>query len=187
MRSITSRQNDTLGKDELPMTGVPLVVQTARGPIALRTEQPADSDFLYSLFQSHALRALVALPVDAAMKESLVRMQFKSRTATYRARYRDARFAILEHHGKPIGRVVIDDSAEATCIVDLELIPESRGSGIGSALMIGLIAWVGARVGAVRCTVLSTNEASLRMCRRAGFVKVGDTPPHCELEWRRSG
>jgi len=163
------------------------VLETPRGPIALRPEQPEDADFLYALFRSHTLPGLAPVPVDDAMKESLVRMQFVSRTATYRAQYPDADFAILERDGMPIGCLAVHESAGAACIVDVALTPESRGAGIGSALLTSLVARLGDRCPIVRCMVLSTNEASLRMCRRAGFVRVGDVPPHVELEWRRPG
>jgi RimJ/RimL family protein N-acetyltransferase len=173
-----------------------LVLDTERGPVTIRREQTQgrehdqDGDFLYRLFRSHALAAFGPLPVDDAMKESLVRMQFASRTATYRSQYPDALFAILERDGSPFGRVVVDEppkgsSGGTACIVDLELMAESRGGGIGSALMTSLVLWLGQRCEAVRCTVLAGNEASLRMCRRAGFVPVADNPPHVELEWRR--
>jgi RimJ/RimL family protein N-acetyltransferase len=167
-----------------------LVLDTDRGPVAVRREHDQDGDFLYRLFRSHALAAFAPLPVDDAMKESLVRMQFASRTATYRSQYPDALFAILERDGSPFGRVVVDEPPKGSpggtaCIVDLELMAESRGGGIGSAVMSSLVLWLGQRCEAVRCTVLAGNEASLRMCRRAGFVPVADNPPHVELKWRQ--
>lgn len=163
-----------------------LVLDTDRGRVALRREHERDGDFLYRLFRSHALAAFGPLPVDDAMKESLVRMQFASRTASYRSQYPDALFAILERDGIKFGRVVVDEPPGGTaCIVDLELMAESRGGGIGSAVMTSLVRWLGERCEKVRCTVLAGNAASLGMCRRAGFVPVADNPPHVELEWRR--
>jgi GNAT superfamily N-acetyltransferase len=170
------------------------VLDTARGPISLRPEQPGDADFLYSLFRSHTLAGFAGLAVNDAMKEALVRMQFESRDATYRSQYPDALFAIVERNGSACGRVVVDEAAGGVaggvgggvaCIVDLELMPQSRGGGIGSALMTSLVGWLGERCATVRCTVLASNEASLRMCRRAGFVAIADNPPQVELEWRR--
>ena len=35
-----------------------------------------------------------------------------------------------------------------------------------------------------RVNVLAQNEASLKLCERIGFVKVGDEPPFVRLEWR---
>ncbi|MDR3529658.1 MAG: GNAT family N-acetyltransferase [Rhodopila sp.] len=160
------------------------ILETARGPVVLRPEQSADGDFLYALFRSHALPGFAALPIDDAMKESLVRMQFTSQTATYRAQYPDARFLVLECDRTPIGRLVLHEGADAATIVDLALLPHTRGGGIGSAVLGGLVTTLRPRGTALRCTVLCTNEASLRMCRRAGFVPIRESPPHVELEWR---
>jgi L-amino acid N-acyltransferase YncA len=35
-----------------------------------------------------------------------------------------------------------------------------------------------------RVNVLAQNAASLKLCERIGFVKVGDEPPFVQLEWR---
>jgi GNAT superfamily N-acetyltransferase len=166
-----------------------LVLDTTRGEVALRPETEWDGDFLYALFRSHTLPGFAGLPVSDAMKESLIRMQFDSRRATYRSQYPDALFAVLERDAVPFGSVIVDeagnDAGRVAWIVDLELMPDSRGGGIGSALMTSLVGWLGERCAVIRCTVLSGNEASLRMCRRAGFVAVAGDPPHVALEWRR--
>jgi len=161
-----------------------VTLDTALGSIALRIERAEDVDFLYDVFSSHTLPGLAVLPMDEAIKVSLVRMQFKSQTATYRALHPNGRFAILERDGVAIGRLVVDEVDGIATIVDLALLPDARGGGIGSALMTSLLEWLSQRCRAVRCTVLCTNVASLRMCERVGFVRVGEQLPHVELEWQ---
>lgn len=163
-----------------------MTVETSLGPLALRCERDEDRDFLKALFASHAGGMFAALPIDAAMRESLVEMQFASQTMTYRTRHARARFAIVERAGVPIGRLVVDEGSadEAACIVDIALLPDSRGQGFGSALVAGVVARLRGRVPAVTCTVLWNNEASLRMFRGLGFVHVGGELPYLRLEWR---
>ena len=165
------------------MTGV-LTMETARGPVVLRPERPDDADFLYGLFRSHMRAELALMPVDDAVRDALVRMQFASQTATYRAQYPAARFDIVERDGVPVGRLVVDDAADAACIVDFALLPEHRGGGLGSAIMAGTLARLAERPRPVRCKVLCTNAPSLRMCRRVGFVHIGGELPFLQLEWR---
>jgi RimJ/RimL family protein N-acetyltransferase len=159
------------------------VLETARGRIVLRPEQSGDADFLYVLFRSHMLAELAMMPVDAATKEQLVRMQFDSQTATYRAQYPHARFDIVEQDGAPIGRLIVDSGGEAGCIVDFALLPEHRGGGLGTAIIAAVLR---EQCRPVLCTVLYNNEASLRMCRRVGFVQIGGELPFLQLEWRPS-
>jgi GNAT superfamily N-acetyltransferase len=168
------------------MTGA-LVLETTRGPFTLRPEGPDDADFLYELFCSHMAPNVAAMPVDDAMKESLLRMQFRSQTVSYRAQYPNARFDILERDGAPFGRLIVDEVNDVATFVDFALLPSERGAGLGTAVMLRLMDWVGERCAVARLSILYNNEASLRMTRRVGFVQVSETPPYCEMEWRRSG
>ena len=142
------------------------VLETAKGPIALRPEREDDASFLYELFRSHTLPGFASMPVDEAMKESLVRMQFRAQTGSYRAGFPRGLFAVLEQDGVPIGRLVWDEKDGVAYIVDLALMPGSRGGGIGTAFMTALLAWAGSGVrwyGRWCCT---------RMWRRCGCASV---------------
>ena len=164
-----------------------VVLDTAVGTVTLRGERAEDAEFLYALFRSHMWPGVAAMPVDEAMKESLLRMQFRSQTMTYRAQYNGARFDVLERDGEAFGRLIVHEGEGVATFVDFAVLPERRGAGVGAAVMTRVLAWVGERCEVVRLTVLWHNEASLRMTRRLGFVQVGETPPFVEMEWRRPG
>jgi GNAT superfamily N-acetyltransferase len=164
-----------------------LTFETPSGPFTLRPEGAEDADFLYGLFRSHMLAGVAAMPVDDAMKESLLRMQFRSQAMSYRAQYPTARFDVLERDGVPFGRLVVHEAAGVATFVDFALLPENRGAGLGTAVMRRVLAWVAERCAVARLSILWNNEASLRMTRRVGFVQVGETPPHVDMEWRRPG
>ena len=144
--------------------------------IRLRPETASDASFLLHLFQS-ATPALDGLPPE--MAQNLVSMQWRSQTATYRASYPQAWFAIIELDGAAAGRLVFDPGA-VSWVVDYALLPDERGAGLGSAILAAVLARAG---GPVRCSVLVNNHASLAMCRRLGFVVVGEDGAHLELEW----
>ena len=165
------------------MTGA-LKLETTRGQVVLRPEEASDTDFLYVLFRSHMLAELALMPVDAATKEQLVRMQFDSQTVSYHAQFPEARFDIVEQYGRPIGRLIVDSGGDAGCIVDFALLPECRGGGLGTAIIAAVLRQ---QSRPVLCKVLYNNEASLRMCRRVGFVQIGGELPFLQLEWRPSG
>jgi ribosomal protein S18 acetylase RimI-like enzyme len=162
-----------------------LILQTTKGEITLRPEGPHDGDFLYALFRSHSLPVFAPLVMDDAGREALIRMQFNAQIASYRAQNPDARFDVVEIDGTAVGRLVVGGRAQQAWIVDIALLPEACGKGIGTALLSGVMARLGQQAKAVRCMVLFTNQASLRMFRRAGFVTVDSTQPFLLLEWRR--
>jgi RimJ/RimL family protein N-acetyltransferase len=161
-----------------------LPLHTASGPVTLRPEQAEDAGFLLALFRSHVPRELAALPVDAAVRESLVRMQFNAQAASYRAQFPAARFDIVERDGIPIGRIVIDAGTETGCIVDFALMPGVRGRGLGVAILDAVLRHLAPLGRPVRCKVLTHNTPSLRMCQRVGFRRIGGEPPFLQLEWR---
>jgi RimJ/RimL family protein N-acetyltransferase len=159
----------------------PLLLGVGNPPIILRPEREEDAAFLAGLFRTSAGRDLSLLPIDEAMKDQLISMQFASQTTTYRAQFPAARFDIIEQDGEPIGRIVIDAGTEVGRIVDVALMLERRGQGLGTAI-IGAVTQRLAR--RVRCQVLAGNRASLSMFHRAGFRQVGDVPPFLHLEWQ---
>ncbi len=172
------------GKDEAnsPM-GERMILQTALGQFVLRPEQAHDEPFLYVLFRHDALADLAQSQADPATQDALTRMQFRARHASYHARHPDGDFAIIEQDGAAIGRIVIDDRPEAAHIVDFALLPPYRARGVGSAVLGAVLPRLGQGMRPVRCMVLSTNEASLRMCRRLGFVETGAADPFVLLAW----
>jgi len=154
-------------------------------PIVLRPEQEQDTAFLANLFRVAAGGVLWLMPIDDVMKEKLLRMQLASQAATYRAQYPFARFDIIEQGGEPIGRIVIDPGTEAGRIVDIALLPQRRGRGLGTAILAAVLDRFDRRRQRVLCQVLANNEASLRMCHRVGFRQIGESPPFLHLEWRQ--
>jgi GNAT superfamily N-acetyltransferase len=162
----------------------PLTLHTTKGDVILRPECAADAEFLFGLFRSHALAELAAMPVDDVMKEGLVRMQFGSATATYRAEFTAARFDIIEQDGVPIGRLITDPGGATACMVDYALIPERRGGGLGTAIIAAVLEQLAPQDRPMRVKVGMTNEASLRLCAHLGFQQVNDDMPMLQLEWR---
>ena len=161
-----------------------ITLRTTAGVFRLRPETAGDQSFLFTLFRSHALTELAAMPVDDATRDALVRMQFQAQTAGYRGQFPDARFDVVEQEGSPIGRLIVDEGEAFGCIVDFALIPDHRGRGIGAAILSGILDRFAPVGRPMRCKVLSHNEASIRMCRRVGFQQIDEQPPFLQLEWR---
>ena len=70
--------------------------------------------------------------------------------------------------GHPVGRLYVDVDDERVLIVDIALLPEHRGRGIGSALLAGVLAEADRRRLPTRLHVEPDNRAQ-RLYRRLGF------------------
>ncbi len=155
--------------------------EAARG-FVLRPQRDDDATFLLDLFRSHAAEGLAAVPIE--MRNRLIAMQFNAQAASYRTQYPEARFDIVERDAAPIGRLVLDVSAATACVVDIALLAEHRGQGLGPALLTQVLTSLPPHVIAMRCMVVWHNERSLRMFRRLGFVALDDAP-YRTLAWQR--
>jgi len=113
-----------------------------------------------------------------------MRHQFQAQTVSYRQQFPQARFDIIEHAGRPIGRIVADRPGNMVYIVDQALVPERRGRGIGTAIMRALMDEAGANGLPVRLKVASSNDPSMRLYLRLGFVPIQSAPLYIELEWK---
>jgi GNAT superfamily N-acetyltransferase len=162
--------------------------RTPHGMLTVRHEAggPSEEAFLYLLFASNKAPEMALMPVDLRQKEFLLQIQFKSMNYTYRTRFPKARFEIVELDRWPIGRIVTDVQDTHVYYVDIALMPQAQGKGIGSALLEAMLAEP-RRLGVpARAKSLSYNIPSLRMFERSGFTKVRVSLPYVDLEWPRA-
>ena len=152
--------------------------------LRLRAEHPDDEAFRLKLFRETHGGVLAGL--DPALVDTLLAQQFAGQTMTYRARYPDARRDIVEDAaGAPIGRMVVDQTSEAITLVDIALLADHRGRGIGTRLVRDLIDEAQAAGVPVRLSVRVDNPAR-RLYARLGFVEVGASDVDVAMRWAPS-
>ena len=143
-----------------------------------------DAAFLYALFVATRTADMAMMPLDAAGKDFLLRMQYASMTATYRRDYPAARSEVIELGGEPVGRIITDVASTCVCYVDLALLPRVQRHGLATALMRRLLDEPRQLGLPARVSVLEQNLGSLRLFHRLGFEEVDRTSPFVRLEWR---
>jgi ribosomal protein S18 acetylase RimI-like enzyme len=115
-------------------------------------------------------------PDLAGLPKALVEMQIRAQRAQYAASYPSASREIVLIDNVPAGNLVLDRSPEEIRVVDVGLLPEFRGRGIGSSLISDLI-----KEGKpIRLNVAIGNPAH-RLYQRLGFVEVGASSMHLEM------
>jgi GNAT superfamily N-acetyltransferase len=147
-------------------------------------DDDADGAFLYSLFAATKATDMAAMPVDAAAKDFLLRVQYQSMTSTYRRDYPGARWEVIELAREPFGRLITDVGDRCVTYVDIALLPGAQGRGLATRVMTRALEEP-RRLGLpARVNVLEHNVASLRLCERLRFVRLRESPPFVHLEWR---
>jgi ribosomal protein S18 acetylase RimI-like enzyme len=147
-----------------------------------RAVAPADEELLYRIYASTRTEELAPVPWTEAQKEAFLRMQFQAQSLDYAGNHPDAAFQVILVNGEPAGRLYVDRSEDALLIVDIALLPEHRGNGVGGAILRGLLAEAAAAGKPVRIHVEQMNPA-LRLYERLGFRRTGDGGIYLLMEW----
>ena len=150
--------------------------------IALRPITPEDRDSLYRVYASTRTAELAQVDWDEAHKSAFLRMQFDAQHQYYAENYSRAQFQIVLLDGEPIGRLYVDWRAAEIRIVDIALLPEHCGQGIGSHLLLEILAEGQARGVPVTIHVERFNPA-LHLYERLGFCPVEDKGVYLLMEW----
>jgi ribosomal protein S18 acetylase RimI-like enzyme len=90
---------------------------------------------------------------------------------------------LVLHGGAPVGRLYLSRWAREHRIVDIALLPEYRGAGLGTALLRDLLDEGAAAGKAVTIHVEKFNPA-LTLYRRLGFVAAGEEGAYDLMRWK---
>jgi GNAT superfamily N-acetyltransferase len=138
---------------------------------------------LLAVYASTRQEELALTDWDDAQKDAFVRMQFDSQRRYYEEHYRGASFDVIVVDGMPAGRLYVARWPEEIRVVDIALLPEHRGRGVGTGLMGELLAEAAAAAKPVSIHVEKFNPA-LRIYGRLGFSVVEDRGVYLLLRCR---
>jgi ribosomal protein S18 acetylase RimI-like enzyme len=154
--------------------------------ITLRPAGDDDQELLFQVYASTRDAEMAVVPWSDDEKGSFLRMQFKAQTTYWNEHYPDTERSIIEADGQPIGRLYLDRREDEIRIVDIALLSQSRGTGIGRQLLEEVLAEAAANGKAARIHVEKNNPA-LRLYHRLGFKITGDTGVYYLMEWLPEG
>ena len=154
--------------------------------LTLRPEREEDRDFLRRLYASTRAEEMAVVPWSEEEKEQFLTLQFQAQHKFYSEQFTAAAFDIVEIDGEPAGRLYVDRRADEIRLIDIALLPEHRGRGLGGRLLRELLAEAGEAGKPVRIHVEHNNPA-LRLYRRLGFTRIDDHGVYYLMEWRPSG
>jgi ribosomal protein S18 acetylase RimI-like enzyme len=155
---------------------------TVSDGIRLRPVEPADEEFLRTLYESTRQDELALLPWGPAQRAAFVDMQFRAQAASYQTDFPAAEFGVVLVDGEAAGRLSVDRSGPVIEVLDIALLPDFRGAGTGTGLLTELLREASASERPVRLHVDTTNRAR-QLYERLGFRVVEDLGVYLLLEW----
>jgi ribosomal protein S18 acetylase RimI-like enzyme len=153
---------------------------------ALRPETEADAAFRLALFRASRGPGWDQVPLPADMLTRIMEQQLHAQTQGYRAAYPQARLEIVTVDAAPVGRLATDRGADGLHLIDIALVPERRGQGIGAAILRALIDEAAAAGTSVTLQVACDNLAAQRLYHRLGFAMTAANETHLTLRWSAS-
>lgn len=154
---------------------------THRG-YSLRPECDDDLPFLRALYATTRERELALLPWTAEQKIGFTDQQFAAQRLHYRKFFPGTAFDVIEHDGTPVGRLYVDVRRTHAHLIDIALLPQARGHGLGTALLMALQDYARERSIGLALFVEIYNPAQ-RLYRRLGFTDIGEPGVQIEMEW----
>jgi ribosomal protein S18 acetylase RimI-like enzyme len=142
----------------------------------------ADLPFLAQVYASTRAEELAVTDWSDAQKAAFLQHQFDAQHAHYRKYYQGSDFLVIERAGEAIGRLYLARWASEHRIVDIALLPQHRGGGLGGALLRDLLDEAAAGGKAVTIHVEKFNPA-LTLYRRLGFVAAGEEGVYDLMRW----
>lgn len=152
--------------------------------VSLRPIRDEDLEILYRVYASTRAEEM-AMVVDWTdeQKEAFLRMQFQAQHAWYQEHYVGAQFDVLLVDGAPAGRLYVHRRESEIRLVDISLLPEFRGSGVGTKLLSELMSEAEAAGKPLTIHVEKYNPA-MRLYLRLGFKPIDDRGPYDLMEWQ---
>src|SRR5689334_18928410 len=141
-------------------------------------------EFLLRLYATTRADELAMVPDwSHEQKEWFVRMQFQAQHAWYQEHYSDAEFDLILIDEMPAGRLYVHRRGTEIRLVDISLMPELRGKGIGTALLRNLMTEAEAAGKPLTIHVEKFNPA-MRLYLRLGFKPIEDRGPYDLMAWK---
>jgi ribosomal protein S18 acetylase RimI-like enzyme len=147
-----------------------------------RAATTEDEGFLFEVFCSAWEREALALP-DPGLVRHFLRIQYTSQQDRLGARFPRLGRHVVTDHGKPVGYLLLQDTAASLQLVDLALLPAFRDAGLGTEVVRELMWRCGVDGRPLGVRVDRRSERAGSICERLGFRLVAVDDHDTFYEW----
>ena len=151
--------------------------------ITLRTVTSEDEAFLLEVYASTRAAEMAMVPWTAEQKSAFLKFQFDAQASYYREQFPETQFQVIMNDGERVGRLYIVREADQIRILDITIVPDRRGRGIGSRLIVELLEEALAANKPLHIWVEKDNP-SQNLFSRLGFLVVQEDGYNQLLEFR---
>ena len=154
--------------------------------VTLRVAQEDDLPLLRRVYASTRQAELASVDWDEAQRAWFLGMQFDLQARAFAQANPEADWQVVVCDGQPSGRLIVDRCSHSIRLVDIALLPDYRGAGIGSELLRRLLEEATAAGKPVVLHVARSNPAGA-LYQQLGFVVSARDDVYLEMQWRPRG
>lgn len=154
--------------------------------ISFRPVGQTDEPFLLKVYASTRAAEMSVLPWTQAQVEAFLKMQLAAQHHHYKGQYPDAAHDLILFNDQPVGRLYVARLDKEIRIVDIALLTEARGRGIGTSIIKDLMDEA-AREGKPLTIYVENFSPSLHLFERLGFFKAGEHNFYLLMQWQPEG
>jgi GNAT superfamily N-acetyltransferase len=147
-----------------------------------RPQLPEDEPFLREVYGSARQEELDLTGWGPEQRKVFLDSQFKAMRRGYAGQFPQGEFSVLMLGEKPIGLMVVNRAEHELRLVDIALLPEHRGQGIGTYWLNKLAQEAALKQKPFRLHVFKGSRP-WSLYERLGFVKIDEDGPYEHLEW----
>lgn len=126
---------------------------------------------------------MALVPWNDEQKNAFIKFQFEAQHQHYTSKYPPDSFKIIELEGERVGRLYLSELADEVRIIDLTILPERRGKGLGKRIITDILKQA---TKPVRIYLESFNR-SVGLFNELGFEIIDDEGVYQLWECRRIG
>jgi ribosomal protein S18 acetylase RimI-like enzyme len=151
----------------------------------LRALCDADLPWLCDLYGSTRSEEMALVPWPDQVKRQFLDQQCLLQHRHYLRHHGEASFLAIEHRKLgPVGNFYLLQTPPEHLIIHISLLPNMRGSGVGSALIRQAQADAAALGRGMHLHVLATNTRARALYERLGFISEASEGAHLSMHWR---
>jgi len=151
----------------------PPLIAAAELGVSFRTMNDGDLPFVAELYASTRREEVAVTGWPIEVQEAFLRQQHEAQHRHYSINNADDEWLIIERGGEPIGRLYLGEHPERLHIIDISLVPSSRGMGIGGAILTDILAQARGLGKGLTIHIEKTNPAR-SLYLRLGFEVIED-------------
>jgi ribosomal protein S18 acetylase RimI-like enzyme len=140
--------------------------------VTLRPESPQDAAFIRRLILETVTLELGAAEWPEPMRSHLMEIQCDGRRKSPSVNFPGATNSVIQADGADAGWVVVAVMPGEVYLAEIMILPELRGTGIGTAVLKTVLDTARQAGIPVRLTVNTTNHAAIRLYERLGFRRT---------------